>query len=254
MDKQLDKYLLMRTLIIDDENECRRATRLIAEKYCPDLQIVGEADGVASGVTAINELQPDLVLLDIQMQDGTGFDLIKNYETIPFKIIFITSFDQYALQAFQLSALDYLLKPIEPELLIKAVHKAHTYDVRHTIKQQVEIQLGTLQSKQRIALPTLEGLEIFNIDDIMYCESDSNYTMFYLKNNSKFMVSKTLKEYEDILPNKNFIRIHKSYIINLLFVTKYIKGDGGDVILSNGVCLPVARLRKEKLLEKLKTI
>ena len=254
MDKQLDKYLLMRTLIIDDENECRRATLLIAEKYCPDLQIVGEADGVASGVTAINELQPDLVLLDIQMQDGTGFDLIKHYETIPFKIIFITSFDQYALQAFQLSALDYLLKPIEPELLIKAVHKAHTYDVRHTIKQQVEIQLGTLQSKQRIALPTLEGLEIFNIDDIMYCESDSNYTMFYLKNNSKFMVSKTLKEYEDILPNKNFIRIHKSYIINLLFVTKYIKGDGGDVILSNGVCLPVARLRKEKLLEKLKTI
>lgn len=254
MDKQLDKYLLMRTLIIDDEQECRRATRLIAEKYCPNLQIVGEANSVTTSLKAIDELQPELVLLDIQMQDGTGFDLIKHYETIPFKIIFITSFDQYALQAFQLSALDYLLKPIEPELLIKAVHKAITVDVSHTIKQQVEIQLASLQAKQRIALPTLEGLEIFNLDDIMYCESDSNYTMFYLKNNSKFMVSRTIKEYEDILPEKQFVRIHKSYIINLLFVTKYIKGDGGDIVLSNGVCLPIARLRKDKLLEKLKAI
>lgn len=244
----------MRTLIIDDEQECRRATRLIAEKYCPNLQIVGEADSVATGLKAIDQLQPELVLLDIQMQDGTGFDLVQHYETIPFKIIFITSFDQYALQAFQLSALDYLLKPIEPELLIKAVHKAITVDVSHTIKQQVEIQLATLQTKQRIALPTLEGLEIFNLDDIMYCESDSNYTMFYLKNNSKFMVSRTIKEYEDILPEKQFVRIHKSYIINLLFVTKYIKGDGGDIVLSNGVCLPIARLRKDKLLEKLKAI
>lgn len=244
----------MRTLIIDDEQECRRATRLIAEKYCPNLQIVGEADSVATGLKAIDQLQPELVLLDIQMQDGTGFDLVQHYETIPFKIIFITSFDQYALQAFQLSALDYLLKPIEPELLIKAVHKAITVDVSHTIKQQVEIQLASLQAKQRIALPTLEGLEIFNLDDIMYCESDSNYTMFYLKNNSKFMVSRTIKEYEDILPEKQFVRIHKSYIINLLFVTKYIKGDGGDIVLSNGVCLPIARLRKDKLLEKLKAI
>ena len=244
----------MRTLIIDDEQECRRATRLIAEKYCPNLQIVGEADSVATGLKAISQLQPELVLLDIQMQDGTGFDLVQHYETIPFKIIFITSFDQYALQAFQLSALDYLLKPIEPELLIKAVHKAVTVDVSHTIKQQVEIQLASLQVKQRIALPTLEGLEIFNLDDIMYCESDSNYTMFYLKNNSKFMVSRTIKEYEDILPEKQFVRIHKSYIINLLFVTKYIKGDGGDIVLSNGVCLPIARLRKDKLLEKLKAI
>lgn len=244
----------MRTLIIDDEQECRRATRLIAEKYCPNLQIVGEADSVATGLKAIDQLQPELVLLDIQMQDGTGFDLVQHYETIPFKIIFITSFDQYALQAFQLSALDYLLKPIEPELLIKAVHKAITVDVSHTIKQQVEIQLASLQVKQRIALPTLEGLEIFNLDDIMYCESDSNYTMFYLKNNSKFMVSRTIKEYEDILPEKQFVRIHKSYIINLLFVTKYIKGDGGDIVLSNGVCLPIARLRKDKLLEKLKAI
>ena len=244
----------MRTLIIDDEQECRRATRLIAEKYCPNLQIVGEADSVATGLKAIDQLQPELVLLDIQMQDGTGFDLVQHYETIPFKIIFITSFDQYALQAFQLSALDYLLKPIEPELLIKAVHKAITVDVSHTIKQQVEIQLASLQAKQPIALPTLEGLEIFNLDDIMYCESDSNYTMFYLKNNSKFMVSRTIKEYEDILPEKQFVRIQKSYIINLLFVTKYIKGDGGDIVLSNGVCLPIARLRKDKLLEKLKAI
>lgn len=244
----------MRTLIIDDEQECRKATRLIAEKYCPNLQIVGEADSVATGLKAIDQLQPELVLLDIQMQDGTGFDLVQHYEKIPFKIIFITSFDQYALQAFQLSALDYLLKPIEPELLIKAVHKAITVDVSHTIKEQVEIQLASLQAKQRIALPTLEGLEIFNLDDIMYCESDSNYTMFYLKNNSKFMVSRTIKEYEDILPEKEFVRIHKSYIINLLFVTKYIKGDGGDVVLSNGVCLPIARLRKDKLLEKLKAI
>lgn len=244
----------MRTLIIDDERECRKASRLIAEKYCPDLQIVGEADSVVSGLKAIEELKPDLVLLDIQMQDGTGFDLVKQYETIPFKIIFVTSFDQYALKAFQWSALDYLLKPIEPELLIKAVHKARAYDVHQSIKQQLDIQLGTLQSKQRIALPTLEGLEIINIDDIMYCESDSNYTLFHLKDKSKFMVSRTMKEYEDILPDKNFIRIHKSYIINLLFVTKYIKGDGGDLILANGVCLPIARLRKEKLLEKLKML
>jgi two-component system LytT family response regulator len=244
----------MRTLIIDDELECRRASRLIAEKYCPEMQIVGEADGVESGITAIHNLNPELVLLDVQMQDGTGFDLISRFSIVSFKIIFITSFDQFALKAFRYSALDYLLKPIEPELFIRAFYKAREQNLINTVKQQVELHLSTAKMKQRLALPTIEGLEIINIENIIYCESDSNYTNFYLNNKSKFMVSKTMKEYEDLFPEDSFVRIHKSYIVNLHYITKYVRGDGGDIILSNGTTLPVARLRKEKLIEKLRLL
>ncbi|HNW52164.1 MAG TPA: LytTR family DNA-binding domain-containing protein [Prolixibacteraceae bacterium] len=245
---------MIRTVLIDDEVECRMATRLMILKYCPELEIVGEADGVSSGLEAIERLNPDLVMLDIQMQDGTGFEFIVKLEHIPFSVIFITSYDQFALKAFQYSALDYLLKPLEAEMLIRAVHKATHAHLQQMVKKQVELHLLSQKSKQRLALPTLEGLEFINMDEIVYCESDSNYTTFHLNYNRKLMVSKTMKEYEELFPEETFMRIHKSYIVNLLFVSKYLKGDGGDVVLSDGTLLPVARLRKERLLDRLKML
>ena len=241
----------MRTLIVDDEIESMQATRLLLNKYCPDVRLVGEASGVEEAVCAIERYKPELILLDVQMQDGTGFDLIEKIDNVVFKLIFVTSYDKFALKAFQCSALDYLLKPIEPELLIKAIFKARNTISSEYVKQQVDIFKNCKQSS-RIALPTLNSLTMIDFDSIVYCESDSNYTTFVLSDGCKCLVSKTMKEYEDVFPTDSFFRIHKSYIVNLNKVVKYIKNDGGQVLLSNGAVLPVSRMRKDLLVECLK--
>jgi two-component system, LytTR family, response regulator len=244
----------MRTIIIDDELESRQANRLTISRYCPDIALLGEADSVVSGLDLIARLHPELVFLDVQMQDGTGFDLLEKIEQINFQVIFVTSFDHFALKAFRFSALDYLLKPIEPELLIKAVHKAKQVNLQGFVKQQVDIAINSNKVASRIALPTFEGLEMINLDEIVYCESDSNYTTFYLLGGAKYVASRTMKEYEAIFPDDRFLRIHKSYIINLNHVSRYIKGEGGQVVMSSGSMLPVSRLRKDMLISRLRVI
>ena len=243
---------MLRTIIIDDEDNVRHTLEKLVNRYCPNVRLIAEADGVKSGVKAIKKWHPDLVLLDIKMDDGTGFDLLKQLEPVDFKVIFITAYDQYAIKAIKFSALDYLLKPVDPDDLTEAVKKAEKLMI-HELNQQ----LGTLEdnmlnrdkSKKKIILRTFDNIHLVKLIDIVYCESHDNYTNFHLLNNKKILVSNTLKEYDEMLSEYGFFRAHKSYLINLIHIDRFEKADGGAIVLANEIKIPVASRKKELLLE-----
>ncbi|MEZ5197004.1 MAG: LytTR family DNA-binding domain-containing protein [Bacteroidales bacterium] len=243
---------MLRTIIVDDEPHMRQTLNKLLQKHCPNVKIVDMAGSVSSGLESIRKHHPDLVLLDIKMDDGTGFDLLRQAEPIDFKIIFITAYDQYAVEAFRFSALDYLLKPIIPAYLAGAVYRAEEQKIR-----DLEIQLGNLKnnlgtqdvSKKKIILKTLENIHILAVEDILYCASDSNYTTFYLANSNQIVVSKTLKEYEDLLKGSGFFRVHKSFLVNLSKINRLEKSEGGNLIMSNNEKIPIGASRKEQLME-----
>lgn len=243
---------MLRTIIIDDEENVRKTLEKLVIRYCPNVKLIAEADGVKSGVEAIKKYHPDLVLLDIKMDDGTGFDLLKQVEPVDFKVIFITAYDQYAIKAIKFSALDYLLKPVDPDDLTQAIKKAEKLMI-HELNQQ----LGTLEdnmltrdkSKKKIILKTFDNIHLVKLIDIVYCESNDNYTNFHLMNDNKILVSNTLKEYDEMLSEYGFFRAHKSYLINLIHINRFEKADGGAIVLANEIKLPVASRKKELLLE-----
>jgi len=243
---------MLRTIIIDDEAHMRQALEKLVSQYCPNVKIVAKANGVKSGVEAIKKHHPDLVLLDIKMDDGTGFDLLKQLETVDFRVIFITAYDQYAIKAFKFSALDYLLKPVDADDLVQAVNKAEML-----VMKDLKTQLATLedntqsddQSKKKIILKTFDNIHLVKISDIIYCESDVNYTNFYLENGNKIIVSVTLKEYDEMLSEYGFFRVHKSFLINLGYIDRFEKAEGGYIILANEHKVPVASRKREQLLE-----
>lgn len=241
---------MIRTLIIDDEeNNRQRMSNLIADHF-PNIEVIGEAEGVETGITAINNLKPELVLLDIKMNDGDAFDLLEKIETVFFKIIFVTAYEEYAVKAFKFSALDYLLKPVAIEDLRSAFIKAEKQ-----ILDELRLQLSTLQSNlhspknKTIVLRTSEKIYLIETKDIIRCESDRNYTYFFINEQKKHIVSQPLKEYEDILEEFGFFRIHKSHMINLTYVESFDKADGGSIILKDKTELPVARRKKNELLD-----
>lgn len=243
----------MRTVIIDDEPKSRQTLSNFILKYAPDLQIVGEADCVKNGVLLIETEQPELVFLDIQMPDGTGFDLLGQIMYNDFKLIFCTSFDQYAVKAFRFSAIDYLLKPLDPDIFTAAIKKISAEDNSHT-KRKIDVLNLNKSEFSRIALHSADGISLVNISDIIRCESSGNYTRFIIKDQSNLFVTKTLKEFDDILSSQNFIRIHKSFLVNLIHIKKYIKGEGGWVIMSDDSKIEVSRRKKDLLLQVLSTI
>jgi len=250
------KYItqMLRTIIIDDEASVRKSLEKLVNRNCPNVKLIAEADGVKSGVEAINNYHPDLVLLDIKMDDGTGFDLLKQLEPVDFKVIFITAYDQYAIKAFKFSALDYLLKPVDPDDLAEAVKKAEKL-VMHELNQQLntleENMLTQEKSKKKIILKTFENIHLVKLPDIIYCESQDNYTNFHLMNDKKILVSNTLKEYDEMLSEYGFFRAHKSYLINLIHIDRFEKAEGGSIVLVNEIKLPVASRKKDQLLEML---
>lgn len=240
----------MRTVIIDDEAKGRQTLKNFIQKYAQSLEIIGEADCVEKGVQVIEELKPELVFLDIQMPDGTGFDLLGQVKYNDFKLIFCTSFDQYAVKAFRFSAIDYLLKPIDPDIFMAAVRKV-TEDSKSQLNEKLEILKTNKNDFTRMALHSADGINLVNINDIIRCESNINYTRFIIKNQSNILVTKTLKEYENILSDQGFIRIHKSFLVNINHIKKYIKGDGGWVLMTDDEKIMVSRRKKEQLLEAL---
>ncbi|MBM3436859.1 MAG: response regulator transcription factor [Bacteroidetes bacterium] len=243
---------MIRAIIIDDELESRNTVNNILSQYCEYVSIVGQADGVGTGKELILSKQPELVFLDIQMADGTGFDLLEQLPKVEFRVIFVTAYDQYALKAIKYSALDYILKPIDPQQLIDAVNKFRVLESNfHIMAEQIKTLFGFKSGFEKIALPTAEGLRFVKVDNIIRCESDNNYTNFYLKTGEKILVTKTLKEFEEILSDIHFVRIHQSHLINLNFVERYIKGNGGSVIMSDGSEVEISRRRKEIFLEKM---
>lgn len=243
-------------IIVEDEQDSRETLRNYVGKYCPAVKIVKECQNIKEAKEAIEIHQPDLVFLDIEMPYGNAFDLLEQLETIDFEIIFITAFDQYALQAFNLSAVHYLLKPLDIEALIDAVAKAKANLIKSQTINQSQILLENMAAlntqQQKVVLPLLDGFEVVKLSDILYCEAQDNFTCFYFQNNKKSLICRKLKFFEKAFTNHRFCRVHRSYLINLAYVKRYIKGKGGSVILENDTELPVANARKAIFLEQFK--
>ncbi len=243
---------MIKAVIIDDEAEGRNVVSNVLKNYCPEVEILGEADSVASGFNLIKKTSPNLVFLDVQMPDGTGFNLLEQFDEIAFQVVFVTAYEQYAIRAFKYSAIDYILKPIDPQLLIEAVEKAGRFTpAKSQAAERVVSLLENSKNISKIALPTQNGYRFVKVQDIVRCESDNNYTLFYLQSNEHFIVTRTLKDYEELLKNESFVRVHQSHLINLNYVEQYIKGDGGTAIMSDGSEIEVSRRKKELFLMRI---
>ena len=245
---------MIKAIIVDDEQYCCETIASLLDDNCPEVELLGIYHNGADALPAIRQHSPSLVFLDVEMPKMNGFEMLEQLVSINFDIIFTTSYDQYALKAIRFSAIDYLLKPIDREELQIAVQKVVQRSQR-TITQQVEILMQKLhqpaKSINKIALPTMEGLQMILVNSIISCEADSNYTILLLKGNKKVIVSTTLKEIEESLEDYSFARVHRSYLVNLNEVEKYIKGEGGYLIMSDGSNIDVSRNKKENLLKKL---
>lgn len=241
------------TIIIDDEPKSRIALKRKLADYCPQVTVLAEAASGKEGITLIERHQPQVIFLDIEMPRMNGFDMLQQIKEKNFHIIFTTAYDQYAIKAVKIAAFDYLLKPVDIEELRSAVQKIDAFVSAAEQQNKLDVLHHNInnQKKQlsKIVIPTLEGLLFFDICDIIYLEANSNYTIIYFTNHPKLVASKTLKELEDLLPTDVFFRIHHSYIINLNYIKKYLKGDGGQVVLTNDVIVDVARRKKEEFLK-----
>jgi two-component system, LytTR family, response regulator len=243
---------MIRTVIIDDEAHIRETLSRLLAKFCPQVTLVGEANSVAGGFKLIHEINPQLVLLDIRMDDGTAFDLLKKFTTIDFKVIFITAYEKYAVQAFKFAAIDFLLKPVNPEELTGAVKHAETIIQQHfnTQLQVLEENLKSdIRQKKKIVLRTQENIYLVDLQDITDFESDRCYTLVHRSGGEQILISKTLKEFDDMLSESGFLRVHKSYLINLMHISRFEKHEGGYIILTNGRKIPVASRKREELME-----
>lgn len=236
-------------IIIDDETKCVHALELMVQRHCPDLTVVASSDNPDVGLEAIREHRPQVVFLDIEMPRMNGFDLLDKVGKIDFHVVFTTAYSQFAIKAFQYSALNYLLKPIDPEDLKETVRRIQQLQ-RPPQQEQIDILLETLRRPeprvQRIALSTHDGLLFVHTQDIQYCQSENNYTWVHLTKGSKHLLAKTLKEFEETLPPTDFFRIHNSYLVNLNEIQRFVREDGGYVVMNNGVQITIARARREQ--------
>jgi len=243
---------MIRAIIIDDEQESRNTILNILKNFCENVSVVAQAENVADGIKIISDKKPDVIFLDIQMPDGSGFDLLEKTTPIDFQVIFVTAYDQFALKAIKFSALDYILKPVDPQQLIDAVNKIkETGSDVGSITKKISTLLRNKNGFERITLPTFEGFRFINLKDIVRCEADNNYTNFYLNSSEKILVTKTLKEYDECLSGLDFVRVHQSHLVNIKFVDRYIKGDGGTIIMADGSEVDVSRRRKDGFLDKM---
>jgi len=246
----------IRTIIIDDESNAREAIKGILSYNFPEIGIIGEADGVFSGLKAIKDLSPDLVFLDIRMGDGTGIDLLQRLDEINFSLIFLTAYDEYALKAFRYSATDYLLKPIDIDDLTSAIEKVKKNMRRPQF--DMDALLNSLKpdnnTERKIVLKTSDSIHLIKISSIIRCEASGNYTQFFFENRKPIMVSKPLKEFETTLPDSVFFRPHQSHLININKIDHIKKTDGYQVIMTDGSNIPVATRKKDVLFSMLDEI
>lgn len=239
-------------IIIDDEMKGRIALKQKLLDHCPGIRLIGEADSGKTGIALIESICPDIVFLDIEMPGMDGFEMLKKISDKKFHIIFTTAYDHYAIKAIKFAAFDYLLKPVDIEELKEAIERISKNKVQnHTIKklEVLEQHLFANSALNKIAIPTVDGLLFFNISDIVYLEAHSNYTELYFMNSQKLTASRTLKEFEEMLPSDKFFRPHHSYIINLEYIKRYIRGDGGQIELQNGSMVSVSRSKKDEFLK-----
>lgn len=241
----------MKAIIVDDEERARRSLETLLHANCPQLQVVEQCSTVPKAVLAIKQHKPELVFLDIEMPEFSGFELVSFFDTVDFEIVFVTAYSEYALQAFECSAVDYLLKPVQVDKLQAAVKKATERVTTHNMKQRLEVLQQNLQNEEfsKIAVPVSNGLLFIEVKNLMLLEADGAYTHVHLNDGSKLLVSKKLRFFEDMLANrKNFFRIHRSHLINLNFVRKYNRLES-FIEMDNGATMPVSKERKKEFEE-----
>ena len=247
----------LKTIIIDDEPRGITSMQRLLQINCPDVNVIASYTDADEAIAMIKTIEPDLIFLDIAMPVKNGFDLLKELKGFHFEVIFVTAHNQFMIEAFHFSAIDYLLKPVEDNLLVDAVERAKNRITEKSGAKNVETFLHNLKQKQspqkmRLCIPSLKGFQVIELDDILYAESSGNYTNLYFLNKPMACTSKPMHEYEKLLEDAGFVRIHKSILVNLLHVKEYMRGEGGSVILSNGHEVEVARRKKDLLISKMK--
>ena len=247
---------MLRVVIVEDEVHSREALKSLLTEFCEGVEIVGMASDVETAVASIKQTTPDLLFLDVELQTGTGFDVLDQLDEVNFEIVFTTAFEQYAVKAIKLSSLDYLLKPIDIEELQRAVEKARVKKDEDVQKQKLETLMSNLgtSGNKKICLATSDGIEFINIHDIVYCEANGSYTNFYLTNGTTILVSKNLKEYETILTDQKFMRVHNSYLINLAEVKKFVKSEGGYILMKSNAQISISPKKRDEFLERMTSI
>ncbi len=247
---------MKKVLIIDDENRTRSLIAKMIESFGLDVEVIPEGENVQSGIQAIEKHHPDIVFLDIQMPDGTGFDVIRSVENKNFEVIFITAHEEFAIKAIKFSALDYLLKPVDAAELRTALEKALQVVENAGDHTQFEALNSNIQKseKRRLVLKTQESVHVVDLDEIIRCEADRNYTSFFLRDNKKILVSKTLKEYETLLSGHNFLRVQQSHLININFVDRYDKKNGGAVVMKDGSEVPLSPAKRDVFFKRLENL
>jgi two-component system, LytTR family, response regulator len=244
---------MIRCVLIDDESNSLEMMEWLLKTYCPQVTIEAMCNSAEKGIEAINRCRPDVVFLDIEMPKMNGFDMLEQFDKLFFDVVFCTAYDQFAIKAFKYSALNYLLKPVDPEDLKDTIRRIEEKKSAPT-RDQIELLLQNIQQAakptvQRIALTTGDGLIFVSTRDILYCEAESNYTAVVLEGGKKVLVSKVLKDIEEVLSGADFYRIHNSYVINLNQIKKYVRGDGGYVVMNNDVTLGISRSRRQEFME-----
>ena len=247
---------MKKALIIDDEKRTRELIARMIESFDLNIATYPMGENVCSGIEQINSIHPDIVFLDVQMPDGTGFDVLKNVDFKNFEVIFITAHEEFAIKAIKFSALDYLLKPIDPEELRSSLERA----IQAVDDKKEDSQFEALQhniqpnQKRKLVLKTQESVHVVELDEIIRCEADRNYTQFYLTGGKKILVSKTLKDFEMILASHHFLRIQQSHLINLNFVDRYDKGNGGSVVMKDGSEVPLSPNKRDLFFQFLENL
>lgn len=243
---------MLRAVVIDDIDSIRKDNVALIKTHCPQVSIVGQADSVESGIALIRQVAPDLVFLDVEMPDGTGFDVLQKLKPFDFRVIFITGYEDFAIRAFRFSAIDYLLKPLKADDLVEAVQKAE-----HSLNNEVlELKLNNLfanlerpKNLQKLVLKTAERIYSVNVQDIVHCESDKNYTTFHFINAPSLVVSTNLKEYDTLLSPYQFFRTHKSHLINMAYFDHFVKSEGGNtIVMKDKTIIPLSVRKKDEFL------
>jgi two-component system, LytTR family, response regulator len=247
---------MIKAIIIDDIEQARVTLKKDLQTYAPDVTVIGEAGGVVEGAKLLKSVKPDVLFLDIQMQDGSGFDLLDILKEINFRIIFITASDAHAIKAFRYAAIDYLLKPVDPDELVEALKKLREEKVNESEKYKLlnDSLKNHNRPHERLALHTLDKIHIVNINDIIRCESSVNYTEFHFAGGKKLLVTKTLKDFEDLLSDQGFYRVHQSHLINTRYIKEFVKSDGGYLLMTDGCNVPVSTRKRPEVMKMLEEL
>src|SRR5690606_8968360 len=244
---------MIRAILIDDESNSLEMMEWLLKTYCPQVQVEAMCNSAAKGIEAINKFRPDVIFLDIEMPHMNGFDMLEEFDKLSFDVVFCTAYDQFAIRAFKYSALNYLLKPVDPEDLKETIRRIEEKKMAPS-REQLELLLENIRkpnkpTAQRIALTTGDGMIFVPTKDILYCNAESNYTNVVLTGGRKILVSKVLKEIDEALAGPDFFRIHNSYLVNLNHITKFVRGDGGYVVMQDGASVSISRSKRQEFME-----